>query len=315
MPPPASPATPLVVLNPHASRLHDPETRAALTRALVKAVERRTGLTPDVAEGTVEEARIAFADAASRRPSLVVVAGGDGSVRQAAAALDGTGIPLAIVPCGTGNVLANGLRLGGPAAMARALPTAVERVVDLGRVSWGVDPTTPEGRETFVVACGMGLDARIMAGTDRHLKRRSGFAAYVASAAREIVRPRPSEFRVEVDGDVTELTGLAVLVANAGELIPGLLGPRHAIDAGDGRLEVLVLGGRNALGAARGGLELLLRTDGPHGGVALRGSGRHIRVHAVPAQPIQIDGDVHGRGWLDAHVVPGALTVLVPPRA
>ena len=43
--------------------------------------------------------------------------------------------------------------------------------------------------ETFVVACGMGLDARIMAGTDRHLKRRFSFVAYVASAAREIVRP------------------------------------------------------------------------------------------------------------------------------
>ena len=51
------------------------------------------------------------------------------------------------------------------------------------------------------MACGMGLDARIMAGTDRHLKRRFSFAAYIASAAREIVRPRPSRFRVEVDGE------------------------------------------------------------------------------------------------------------------
>ena len=200
---------------------------------------------------------------------------------------DRTGIPLAIVPCGTGNVLANGLRLGGPASMARALPTAVEHVVDLGQVTWGVEPEAPEAVETFVVACGMGLDARIMAGTDRHLKRRFSFAAYIASAAREIIRPRPSHFRIDVDGDVTELTGLAVLIANAGELIPGLLGPRQAIDAGDGRLEVLVLGGRNAFGAARGGLELLLRKDGPHGGVALRRSGRRIRVtrRAGPAHP------------------------------
>ena len=81
------------------------------------------------------------------------------------------------------------------------------------------------------------------------------------------------------------------------------------------RLEVLVLGGRNAFGATRGGLELLLRSDGPHGGVALRRSGRHIRVRAEPAQPIQIDGDVHGTGWLDARIVPGALTLLVPATA
>jgi diacylglycerol kinase family enzyme len=286
-----------------------------MTSALVKAVRARTGHDPVVADGSVEDARIAFADAAARRPSLVVVAGGDGTVRQAAAALGGTGIPLAIVPCGTGNVLASGLRLGGPAAMARALPTAVERVVDLGQVTWGADPGSLLGVETFVVACGMGLDARIMDGTEPHLKRRFSFAAYMASAAREILRPRPSRFLVDVDGDVTELTGLAVLVANAGELIPGLLGPRQAIDPCDGRLEVLVLGGRNAFGAARAGLELLLRTDGPHGGVALRRSGRTIRVRAEPAQPIQIDGDVHGRGWLDARIEPGALTLLVPPGA
>ena len=66
-----------------------------------------------MAEGTIESAQAAFADAAMTKPALVVVAGGDGSVRQAAVALAGTGVPLAIVPCGTGNVLAAGLRLGG----------------------------------------------------------------------------------------------------------------------------------------------------------------------------------------------------------
>ena len=106
-----------------------------------------------------------------------------------------------------------------------------------------------------------------------------------------------------------------MLVANAGELIPGLLARARPIDPGDGRLEVLVLGGRNALGAARGGLELMLRTDGPHGGSGLRRSVTHVRVTAEPAQPIQIDGDVHGQGWLDARIVPGALTVLVPAEA
>ena len=204
-----------------------------------------------MADGSVEDARIAFADAAARRPSLVVVAGGDGTVRQAAAALGGTGDPAGHrARAGPATSWPAGLRLGGPAAMARALPTAVERVVDLGQVTWGADPGSLLGVETFVVACGMGLDARIMDGTEPHLKRRFSFAAYMASAAREILRPRPSRFLVDVDGDVTELTGLAVLMANAGELIPGLLGPRQAIDPCDGRLEVLVLGGRER---ARGG--------------------------------------------------------------
>ncbi len=75
---------------------------------------------------------------------------------------------------------------------------------------------------------------------------------------------------------------------------------------------MLVLGGRGLLGAARGGLELLLRTDGPHGGASLRRTALRVRVDAEPAQPTQIDGDVHDTGWLEAEVVPGALTLLVP---
>jgi diacylglycerol kinase (ATP) len=305
--------TPLVVLNPHASRLHDAETRQALTEALVHAVRERTGVTPRVVAGTMEDAQAAFASAARDRPALVVVAGGDGSVRQAGAALAGSGVPLAIIPAGTGNVLARGLRIGGPAASVRALATATERTLDLGIVRWGPHGQLEAiGEETFVVACGMGLDARIMAGTDRRLKRRFSFGAYVASGLREVLRPRPSRFSLEIDGERYDLTGQAVLIANAGELIPGLLGPRRAIDPGDGRLDVLVLGGRGALGAARGGLELLLRTGDSAGGASLRRTALRVRVDAEPAQPTQIDGDVHDTGWLEAEVVPGALTLLVP---
>ena len=51
MPPKHATAAPLVVLNPHASRLHDPETRRALTQARIKGVQARTGQTPVVADG------------------------------------------------------------------------------------------------------------------------------------------------------------------------------------------------------------------------------------------------------------------------
>lgn len=308
-----TPATPLIVLNPHASRLHDAEIRRALTEALVRAVKERTGRAPQVVAGTMEEAQAAFAAAATERPALVVVAGGDGSVRQAGAALSGSGVPLAIIPAGTGNVLARGLRIGGPAASVRALATAAERTLDLGIVRWGPHGQRDAiGEEVFVVACGMGLDARIMAGTDRGLKRRFSFGAYVASGLREALRPKPSRYTLEIDGESHELTGQAVLIANAGELIPGLLGPRRPIDPGDGRLDVLVLGGRGLFGAARGGLELLLRTEASSGSASLRRTALRVRVDAEPAQPTQIDGDVHDTGWLEAEVVPGALTLLVP---
>jgi len=309
----ATAAQPLVVLNPHASKLHDPATRRALTEAIVHAVRERTGQAPRIVTGSVEDGRAAFAAAAIERPPLVVVAGGDGTVRQAAAALSDTGIPLAIVPAGTGNVLARSLRMAGPAAAVRALATATERTLDLGEVRTGLPGATePTAIELFVVACGMGLDARIMAGTDGRLKRRFSFGAYVATGLREILRPQPSLFTLDIDGERHELAGQAVLIANAGELIPGLLGPRRPIDPGDGALDVLVVGGRGLFGAARGGLELLLRTGEADGTSSLRRTATRVRVDAEPAQPIQIDGDVHHTGWLEARVLPGALTVLVP---
>jgi len=309
-------APPLVVLNPHASRLHHEATRRALTEAIVRAVRERTGQPPRIVTGSVEDGQAAFAAAAIERPPLVVVAGGDGTVRQAAAALSDTGIPLAIVPAGTGNVLARSLRIAGPAAAVRGLAAATERTLDLGEVRTGF-PGVAEATaiELFVVACGMGLDARIMAGTDRRLKRRFSFGAYVAAGLREILRPQPSLFTLDIDGERHELTGQAVLIANAGELIPGLLGPRRPIDPGDGALDVLVLGGHGLIGAARGGLELLLRTGDAHGASSLRRTATRVRVDAEPAQPIQIDGDVHHTGWLEARVLPGALTVLVPAES
>ena len=94
-----------------------------------------------------------------------------------------------------------------------------------------------------MVACGMGLDARIMAAAEHEWKRRLGFGAYVGAASASSTRLEPSHFRIVADGDAIEIEGYLALVANAGELVPGRIGPRQPIDPADGRLELIVLGG------------------------------------------------------------------------
>ncbi len=89
----------------------------------------------------------------------------------------------------------------------------------------------------------MGLDARIMAAAEHEWKRRLRFGAYVGAAIRELTRLEPSHFRIVADGERIEIVGHLVLVANAGQLIPGRVGPRQPIDPTDGRLELIVLGG------------------------------------------------------------------------
>jgi diacylglycerol kinase family enzyme len=242
---------------------------------------------------------------------LVVVAGGDGSVREAAAVLADTGVPLAIVPAGTGNVLAGALRVGSTKRALDAIRHGVERRLDLGLARWPSGEAAVEQRH-FTVACGMGFDARVMAAAEHEWKRHLRFGAYVGAAIREAVRLSPADFRIEADDAVVEITGLVVLVANCGDLIPGRLGARQPLDPSDGRLDLIVVGGRHVVAGLHGAAQLLLRTGDLDGSVVRRGV-RRVRIEARPPQPIQTDGDPHPPGWLEASVLPGALTVLVRP--
>jgi diacylglycerol kinase (ATP) len=306
----SSPATrpPLVIVNARASRLHDPARRARIREELGGLLRRRFGFEPDWVDGSHAEALAALRDPAGR--PLIIAVGGDGTVREAAAAVAGTHVPLAVVPGGTGNVLAGALRIGGVERALRAIRDGHDRRLDMGMARFG----TLEGDEherPFLVACGTGFDARVMAAAEHQWKRHLRFGAYVGAAVRELARMTPARFRIVADGDVIELVGLVVLIANAGEIVPGRIGPRQPIDPADGRLDLIVIGGRDVLAGLRGAADVLFRT-GDLDGAVVRRSVSAVRVDSDPAQPVQTDGDAHEPGWLEATVLPGALTVLVP---
>jgi diacylglycerol kinase (ATP) len=319
-----APDAPLIVVNPRAARLGDAAKRAAIVDAVVHAVRARTGRAPRVESGGLEAAAQALRAAVAARAPLIVAVGGDGTIRQAAEALaDGSttagtsttaGGPrtmLAVVPGGTGNVLAGTLGIGGVTPAIEAIRHGEPRTIDLGQATWGSGPT--EGRGLFLVACGMGLDARIMAAAEHEWKRRIRFGAYVGAAIKELTRLAAADFRIEADGDVIELRGYLVLVANAGELVPGRLGPRRPIDPTDGRLDLIVLGGRDPLRGIQSAARLLFETGELSGGVIRRPIDA-VRITADPVQPIETDGDHHPPGPLEARVLPAALTVLARAR-
>ena len=310
-------ASPLVVVNPNASQLTDRARRERVAESLLRAVEARTGRVPILVDTTPEAARDALA-AATGAP-LVAVAGGDGTIREAATALAGTGIPLAIVPAGTGNVFASALGIPRHAASAtRWIETGRLDRLDVGTASWGrVDPSAPGddvGQMGFVVACGVGFDARVMAAATPEMKRRLGFLAYAVGAMREASRLRPVAFRIEADDEVHEVHGLVVLIANCGQLIPGLVGPRHPIDPADGLLDVFVVQGTGIPSGLLGAAESVFASGPPpyRRSRALRFHARRVRVTSDPVEPVQVDGDAHEARWLEATVLPGALTVLRP---
>jgi diacylglycerol kinase family enzyme len=307
---------PLVLVNPRASGLVDPVRRDRIVSATRAAVRSRTGRDPVIEAGSLTTMRATLAAAADA--PLIVAIGGDGSVREAAATMANGVAPLAIVPAGTGNVLAGSLGIRGVGPALDAIRSGLPRRLDLGRARWGPAAGTPDpgpaaAERIFIVACGMGLDARIMAAAENEWKRRLRFGAYVGAAIRELGRLAPSRFRIVADGDALEIDGYLAMVANAGQLVPGRIGPRQPIDPSSGTLELIVLGGRDPLAAIQGAARLLLGTGELEGGV-IRRSISHVTIEAEPEQPIETDGDHHLAGSLEVEVVPGAVTVLVPRR-
>jgi|tagenome__1003787_1003787.scaffolds.fasta_scaffold20968290_3 diacylglycerol kinase family enzyme/membrane-associated phospholipid phosphatase len=293
-----------VVLNP--AKVEDPEA----FRALLNARAQELGWSEPVwFETTVEDTGRQMAhEAAIGGAELVVVCGGDGTVRAVCAELAGTGIPVGVVPAGTGNLLARNLDL--PLYLNAALDVALagqDRAIDIVRIAGdglGED-------EHFLVMAGMGFDAAIMEGASEQIKARVGWLAYFVSGVRNVMFGAvPVEISVD-DEPFTRHRARTIVVGNVGFLQAGLpLLPDATID--DGRLDVVLINPRRFLHW----LFVLVRVLGRRKKVddtVNRMTGRKVVVRAAAPTPRQIDGDPVGAGeQLVCECLHGKLLVRVP---
>ncbi len=264
---------------------------------------------PDWYLTTVEDPGRSMAEqAAITGASLVIVCGGDGTVRTVCGELAGTGIPVGVVPAGTGNLLARNLDL--PLYIRSAVDVGLngqDRAIDLVRISGdGIAE-----QEHFLVMAGMGFDAAIMEGANEQLKARVGWAAYVVSGLRNLMYP---VVRVEIsvdDGPWTKHRARTIVVGNVGNLQGGLpLLPDATID--DGTIDLVLLYPRRFLSWLRVVVRVLSRSPLSDETVT-RMSGRTISVRASGDTPRQIDGDSIGAGHeIHCECLPGKLLVRVP---
>lgn len=269
----------------------------------------------------------AVAQALRQGADAILVAGGDGTVRAVAEALAGTGVPLTIVPTGTGNLLARNLEL--PLTDLDAVVTATfagdVREIDVGMARLvRADGTVDE--HAFVVMAGIGLDAAMIANTKAQLKKTMGWVAYVDGAARSLPGARPFRVMYQLESQRLHSAKVhSVLFANCGTLPAGIaLIPDASI--ADGRLDVAVIQptgwfgwigvwrkvwwDNSVLRRFRAGRRIVQRRR--------ETSVRYLRgewIELAPdsAQPVELDGDEYGPAVrIHCRVLPGALRVAVP---
>ncbi|MGX5772218.1 diacylglycerol/lipid kinase family protein [Microbacterium trichothecenolyticum] len=260
--------------------------------------------------------------------NTVLVAGGDGTVRAVSEAMSGSGVPMAIVPSGTGNLLARNLKLPltEPDAMVRAVFDGDTLAMDVGWTELArPDGTTAE--HAFVVMGGIGLDAAMIANTSPQLKKTVGWVAYVDGAARALPSAKPFRVVYELPGHRLHSSRVqSVLFANCGKLPAGLdLIPEASV--ADGALDIVIFQPKGIFGwlfvwrrvawdnsflrRFRAGRRVLSLRTKDNAVVYSRGAGIELAAHE--AQPVQLDGDEFGEALsVKTRVEPSALLVVVP---
>ncbi len=311
---------------------HPVKTDLAALRAAVATQERIAGWGPTRWYETLEsDAGVGATEQALRDGANAGLAsGGDGTIRAAAEALRGTGVPLTIVPQGTGNLLARnlGVPLNRLDEAVRAVFSGVNRPIDLGILTI-VREDESESRHVFLVLAGMGLDARAISATRATLKKRLGWLAYVDAGVRTMLRDKPLPIHYSVDGsEVKSISVYTVMIGNCG-LMPGgvLLIPDAQLD--DGLLDVVAL---KPLGAFSW-LRIWNKIGWENGVLRKTKTGRKLidlvndtrnvvydratsyAVSVPTPEPIQLDGDDFGLALAaSGRVDPGALIVRVLPE-
>jgi len=183
---------------------------------------------------------------------VVAAAGGDGTVRAVAEVVHGSDAALALLPSGTGNLLARNIPapIDDLGASAHTIFHGEDRAIDYGQL----EIERPDGaREQFgfLVMAGLGLDARMLANTRPELKKKVGWLAYVDSLFRSVRDADAFEFRYRLDDHGNHsLRAHSLIVGNCGMLQAGAtLLPDAEID--DGVFDIVVMRPRGFLGWVR----------------------------------------------------------------
>jgi diacylglycerol kinase family enzyme len=301
----------------------------ALKTSVARAAEEAGWQHPLWFETSVEDAgQGVTAEAIRQGARLVLAAGGDGTVRAVAEGLRDTGVAMALLPSGTGNLLARNIDVPFTDldTTVDIAFNGVDRQIDLGLASIVREDGDRE-EHVFLVMAGLGLDAKMIANTNSKLKKAVGWLAYVDAGLRSLPEIKPVKLRVSIDGSPERKVSVhTIIIGNCGKLPGGILLLPDA-HPDDGILDFVALRPRGPFGWVK-----IWNKVAWENGVLRKSAlgrriidlsrdvkdvtyltGRDLRMTVDEPQEFQLDGDEFGEAKsVHAWVDPGALLVRVP---
>jgi diacylglycerol kinase (ATP) len=296
-----------VILNPIKARAD--EAKATIQRACLTAGWDE----PVFYETTAEDPGFSQVQAAlGHKPDVVVVGGGDGTVRVVAESLARTGVAMGLIPLGTGNLLARNVDLDVNDLHGN-VQTALfghQRYIDTARMGIENSRTGHSSEHAFLVIAGIGMDAEVLADTNAGLKKTFGWLAYTEAGMRHLPGRR-KKISISLDGSPDQVRNIrSILFANCG-LVPGGIDfiPQAMID--DGMLDVVVMSPRSAIGWVLMYVKIMFKHSGKLPIMTVYRSGKVV-IKCPEPMPTQLDGDTAGEATrVTVQVEPGSLLIRV----
>jgi diacylglycerol kinase (ATP) len=263
----------------------------------------------DLVEPTYQDLIASAKREIAKKPDALIVVGGDGMVNLGVNLVAGTGVPLGLIPAGTGNDMARSLGIPHE-NQAAALDVLIEalnhpaRVIDAGLV-------TDAAGETRWFGCMLsaGFDSIVNERANR-MQHPKGASRYTIAMLLELMTLKPIQYKITHDGETFESGGMMMSVGNGVSLGGGMkVTPTAVLD--DGLLDILVVGPLTRFQFLRIFPKVF--------------AGTHIqdpRVRIVKAKKIRIEADdviayTDGERFaplpIDIEAKPGALKVFAPP--
>jgi diacylglycerol kinase (ATP) len=292
-----------VVFNPSAGK----EAQAAEVRAAVASHFTAPKWTSEIYETTGKEGEDVAAicrAACARGATLVIAAGGDGTLVGVGNGLVNSPVPLGILPLGTGNDLARILLI--PLKLEEALDLLINDhdVVEVDALK--------VGERHFFSNVSVGISPEVMNDTSSAEKKHLGRLAYIISMIKRSSIFQLQRYTLTLDGRPRSVRAAEVMVSNTTLFVkpPALFGPPETLD--DGQLEVYLVMAQTVGDYARLVWDLFRRPGKSAAKLSHLAATHTIRIEADHSHLVQADGEVIGHTPVEVKLVLKAIHVIMP---